>query len=445
MNKIKTFQSSVPNPLSPCGGKYPIPYRETGWRLKPLASSACCIALSILLAGCSEDKALPHIISPLPTHIQVSITPAQKNNIGLSVDMARSVELTDWVECSGQVQAIESKKVEVFSPAPGRITRLSANLGQFVHEDQIIANIKSDEIGQLESELLQQTLSGEADLRQANAQIELSQGSYKREAELLKEEVSSKADFETARIQYKKDKSNREAIRFKNAAAIQSLRDRLSLYGVSNQTIDQVIRSRRIYPYLSIFAPNTGIVTERNVNTGELIDSSKGLLTISDLEDVWLVGSIYEKDIPKVKAGQEIHVKVDSIPNRTFTGHVNFISNLLDPQTRTLAVTGILPNPNLTLKPNMFARMAIEVGRYKALSIPLTALEEIGDTNIVYVQVAPMVFEERSVLLGRKNDRYVEIKKGLVEGETIAVTGTVGLKGMVIKKRGEIVTGGSGS
>jgi len=406
---------------------------------------ASCISLTGLLAGCSETKTQTHNNAPLPAHIQVSITEAQKRNIGLSVDTARSVELTDWVECNGQVQTIESKKVQVFPPAPGRITRLSASLGQFVHEDQVIASIKSDEIGQLESELLQQTLAGEADLRQANAQIELSQGSYKRESELLKEEVSSKADFETARIQYKKDKSSREAIRFKNAASIQSLRDRLSLFGVSDQTINQVIRSKRIYPYLSIFAPNTGIVTERNVNTGELIDSSKPLLTISDLEDVWLVGSIYEKDIPKVKAGQAIHVKVDSIPSRTFTGHINFISNLLDPQTRTLAVTGILPNPNLALKPNMFARMSIEVGRYKTLSIPLTAIEEIGDTHIAYVQIAPMVFEERSVVLGRQNDRYVEIKKGLVEGESIAVSGTVGLKGMVIKKRGEIVTGGSGS
>src|SRR6478609_5073419 len=233
---------------------------------------ASCISLTGLLSGCSENKALPHKIVPQPAHIQVTVTEAQKHNIGLSVDTARSVELTDWVDCNGQVQTIESKKTQVFSPAPGRITRLSASLGQFVHEDQIIANIKSDEIGQLESELLQQTLAGEADLRQANAQIELSQGSYKRESELLKEEVSSKADFEMARIQYKKDKSNREAIRFKNAASIQSLRDRLSLFGVSNQTIDQVIRSRRIYPFLSIFAPNTGIVTERNVNTGELID-----------------------------------------------------------------------------------------------------------------------------------------------------------------------------
>jgi multidrug efflux pump subunit AcrA (membrane-fusion protein) len=93
----------------------------------------------------------------------------------------------------------------------------------------------------------------------------------------------------------------------------------------------------------------------------------------------------------------------------------------------------------------MFARMSIEVGRYKALSIPLTAVEEIGDTHIVYVQIAPMVFEERSVVLGRQNDRYVEIQKGLIGGESIAVSGTVGLKGMVIKKRGEIVTGGSGS
>jgi membrane fusion protein, heavy metal efflux system len=402
---------------------------------------ASCIALSVFLFGCEKEHPQPQKVTRIPVNMRVTLTEAQERNIGLSVGTVHPVELTDWVECNGQIQTIESKKVQVFSPAPGRITGLSATLGQFVHEDQMIANIKSDEIGQLESDLLQQTLSGEADLRQAGAQIELSQGTYKREHELLKEEVSSKADFEAARIQYKKDQSNREAIRFKNAASIQSLRDRLSLFGVSPQTISHVIRSRRIYPFLSIYAPNTGIVTERNVNMGELIDSSKALVTISDLEDVWLVGSIYEKDIQKVKRGQPIRATVDSLPNRTFTGHVNFISNLLDSNTRTLSVTGILPNPKLLLKPNMFARMSIEVGRYTALSIPIGAVQTIGDSQIVYVQVSPNTFEERRITLGHQNDTFVEVKSGLAEGEKIAVTGTVELKGVIIRKRGEMVGG----
>lgn len=420
------------------------PLRDT---LKKIATCLFALALSAgcFLSGCTGEKSTPTRETTLTGPLRIHLSALQEKNIGLETGTVSPVALINRVECNGQIQAADPSKVQVFSPAPGRIARLSVSLGQFVRQNQLLALIKSDEVGQLESELLQQILENEAELRQAAAQLELSKAAYAREQELLKEEVSSRADFEAARAQYKKDLATLSSLRIKNAAGIQSFRERLSLYGVGDRAATQVIRSRRIFPYLSITAPHSGIVTERNANPGELLDTSKTLLTISDLSQVWVVGDVYEKDIAKVGIGQPIMVKVDSLPNQTFAGQVDFISNLLDPQTRTLLVRGVMANPGLILKPNMFARMSVEVGRYTVLAVPQAAVQTIGDTRIAYVEVAPNTFEERRIVAGRQNERYMEIRQGLTEGETIAMSGTVGLKGIFIKKMGEVAAEGSGS
>lgn len=396
---------------------------------------ACC-----LFTGCQTKTEQAPKAAPKNAIMRLTLTPAQEKNLGIQIDTVRLVTLTDRVICNGQVQAAEPLRVQAFSPVPGRVTHLPVSLGQTIRQGQLIAHVKSDEVGQLESELLQQLLENEAELRQANAQLELSRATYQREQKLLQEEVTSKADFEAARAQFRKDEAVIASLRIKIAASTQAFRERLSLLGVSSEAIGQLLQTRRISPYLSITAPRSGMVTERNVNPGEWVDSSKTLLTISDLSEVWLMGDVYEKDLAKVRAGQPISVKIDSLPDQTFNGTVDFLSSLLDPQSRTLSVRGILPNPGLTLKPNMFARMAIEVGQIQTLAIPESALQGIGDTEMVYVRTSPTVFEERRVVTGRRIDQFVEIRGGLKEGEQIAVSGTVGLKGMVIKKLGDQAT-----
>jgi multidrug efflux pump subunit AcrA (membrane-fusion protein) len=124
---------------------------------------------------------------------------------------------------------------------------------------------------------------------------------------------------------------------------------------------------------------------------------------------------------------------LDSFPNRVFTGNVNFISSMLNPQTRTMDVQAEVTNPQLSLKPNMFARMSILIGKHSVLAVPLSAVEQIGDFNFVFVEISPKVFEPRRVTLGQQNEQFAEVLNGVKEGEQIAYQGTMGLKGIALK------------
>lgn len=406
----------------------------------PYLLALSMLVLPILLFGCgTEAKVQPKQVDPKTVNI-IRISPLQKQNIGLQLGTVHQVEFVDEIECNGQIQASNFLTAQVFSPASGRIMNIPVTAGQFVRQGQILATVKSDEAGQLQAELLQQTLQNEADYHQGKVQLALSKAAYERELQLFKEEIGAKADLETTIAQYRKDQENLKSIQTKNTANIQAVRERLSLYGVGNETANRVIRTRKIYPFLSITAPRSGLLVTRNVNNGEMVDTSKELFSITDLSHVWLTGSVYEKDVPKAQLGQPVNVKLDSQPDRRFTGTVNFISSVLNPQTRTLDVRAEIPNPGLSLKPNMFARMSVQVGKKMALAVPLCAIEKMGDFNFAFVQTGPNVLEARKVTIGHQNSQFVEILNGLAENETIAVQGTLGLKGMVIKAASD--TGG---
>jgi membrane fusion protein, heavy metal efflux system len=365
---------------------------------------------------------------------QITLTPLQESNIGLKTTAVHWIELVEEVGCSGQIQAATSLKAQVFPPVPGRVEIVSVSVGQFVQKGTILATLKSDVIGQLESDLLQQTLQNEADERQAKVQLEYSKSTYSRESELYREEVSSKADMEAARTQYKKDLENQKSIELRNQANIQAIKDRFSLYDVDSDVVSGDLKRKRITPYLQIKAPRSGLVIARNVNNGEIVDTSKEIFSLADLSTVWLAGNVYEKDVSRIKLNQPVTISLDSNPNLAFQGSLSFVSNILDPDTRTLEVIAQVANSNLYLKPNMFARMAIQVGKRRVLAVPESALEKIGDVTVVYVQVQPHLFEERQVTIGQRNAQFIEITKGLRENEIIVSQGTMAMKGIILKR-----------
>ena len=132
----------------------------------------------------------------------------------------------------------------------------------------------------------------------------------------------------------------------------------------------EVMKTQVVDPMVPVLAPEDGIITERLVNVGELIDPSKQLFTIGDFHSVWLKADVFEKDIPKVHLGQPIELVIDSFPDRVFHGKLDYVANQVDGDTRTLAVRAEVKNEQNLLKPKMFARMKIMVGQHTVLSIP---------------------------------------------------------------------------
>ncbi len=395
-----------------------------------------------LLSACSSQVKIPDVpaeaaqVPAGPTRIPLK--PAQEKEIGLRLEEVSVRPFPVTIQASGQVKAAEDLVVHVSTPVTGRATEVKVQTGQDVRAGQILAVLKSDAVGQAQTVLLQDILQIDSDFKQAQLQSQLSQAAYAREQKLFKDNISARADLETARTQYQKDQGTLQALQAKRQATINASQEQLSLYGVATGVAAHVVKTRHLDPYIRIIAPRRGVVVSRNINTGELADPSKEMFQLADLSQVWLVADLYEKDISKVRVGQPATLTLDSLGGKRFPGRIKYVADELDPQSRTLSIRAVVPNPGLMLKPSMFARAQIRVADSPDLSVARSALQRSGDFTYAYVPVAPHVYEERQVMPGIDDGQYVQIISGLKPGENVVTQGTLALKGEALKIVGGI-------
>lgn len=176
-------------------------------------------------------------------------------------------------------------------------------------------------------------------------------------------------------------------------------------------------------PLVSITAPLSGIVIERNISLGSAVEPNKTLFRIVDLSKVIVEGDVFESDISKVKLGQDARIRLDAYPNRVFTGKVTFVASGLDPYKRTLHLWASVDNNEGLLKPEIFARIALVVeSARKVLAVPLEAIIDDGAEKFVFVKNGNR-FIRQGVATGVRDDLYVEITDGLHLGDRVVTDG----------------------
>lgn len=204
---------------------------------------------------------------------------------------------------------------------------------------------------------------------------------------------------------------------------LQSSKERLQLLDVPTGQINQVRTEHKAMKAVHINSPFDGIVMNIGAREGERITPETELYMITDLSRIWVIVDMYENDIPWVRVGDTAKMQVDGIPGRTFTGKVAYIYPYLEAKTRTLKIRLEFNNPELALKPDMFANVDIQANkRVDALVIPAEAIVRTGTQEQVFVQRAPGQYEPRKVKLGLTADGQVQILQGLQEGEVVVTS-----------------------
>jgi cobalt-zinc-cadmium efflux system membrane fusion protein len=363
----------------------------------------------------------------------VSLDESQQKEIGLQVTEVRRGLVKKTVESPGQVQPNSELSTLVSTPSAGRVAEVKARLGDSVKAGQVMAIIKSDPIGQVQSDLLQNVLQTKADIKQQEVGLKLDHTTFGRESILYKEQVSAQADLQTAENQLEKDEANLAALQAKLAAYIKVAQQRLNMFGAPPDSARRVIDQNKIDPYVIVRAPRAGIVIERTINPGELTDGTKELFTLTDLSQVWLVANVFEKDVELVKKGQEASVTIDSIVDHSFPAQIVWVGDSINSTTRTLPVRANVANPDYILRPNMFARIKIDAGNTAVTLVPRSAIIQKGDRTLAFVETAKGVYEERDVKTGLTDANDIEIVKGLNLGERVVSQGSTGLLGTAMK------------
>jgi Cu(I)/Ag(I) efflux system membrane fusion protein len=204
---------------------------------------------------------------------------------------------------------------------------------------------------------------------------------------------------------------------------VESARRRLELYDLTDAQIHDLettgIPRRRI----TVYAPGSGTIVERSVTVGQEVEPGTALLTLADLSRVWVVGSVYEHDLPFVRVGQAARIVLPYAPGGEIRGTVSFLYPELDETTRTARVRVELPNASGSLRPDMYADVVLEADLGMRLAVPASAVIETGTRSVVFVERGEGRFEPREISVGLRLPDAYEVLRGLDEGDRVVASG----------------------
>jgi len=371
------------------------------------------VLLGVLLGIAGDRYILPSLMPNITTPPQEARAPAQAafSRVGdrivvpdtsplrtrLSVEAPIVKSVARSLVLPAVVEADPSRTVKVMPPVTGRVIELKVQLGGRVLQGQELAVIDSGDLAQVY-----------ADIEKARSTLTLTKKALDRQMNLEKAGGAAIKDREQAQSDYA------QAV-----AEFERSESRLRAMGVP---ADQKEQSR----LLSVKAPVSGSVIDLQIAPGAFLnDATAAMMTIANLDTIWVTANVPEKDIAFVATDQPVSVTFPAYPDMTFNGRVLFVSDVLEPDTRRTKVRIAFDNPNRALKPGMFANAKFSAPSVSRLLVPTSALLMSNDRTSIFVEVAPWTFERRDVETDYEEGNTAVIKTSLKPGERVIVKGGV--------------------
>jgi cobalt-zinc-cadmium efflux system membrane fusion protein len=311
---------------------------------------------------------------------------------------------------AGKVAYGEDRYSRISSPLQGRVLEVRARLGDRVKTGDVLLVIDSPDITAAYSDFVKEA-----------SELEYATRAYELAKDLYETKALPQRDLKQA---------ENEAI--KARAEFRRAKERLLSLRVSASELDKPLAEQRITSRFEMKSPLTGTVVERSVTPGQSVggDPTQVLFTVADLDTLQVIADVYERDLDLVKVGQVATVTVEAYPGVSFPAAIAFIGDVVDPNTRTIKVRAWVNNETRKLKPEMFARLNIEVGgSTHFLAIPKEAVLEVDGQQVVYVVEAEGRYVKRAVKVSPASGDQVRVLEGLNPGERIVTKGAVLLKG----------------
>jgi multidrug efflux pump subunit AcrA (membrane-fusion protein) len=347
----------------------------------------------------------------------VQIDPAVVQNIGVKMEKIMKRKLTHTIRTTGKVDYNEKTQFYITTKFSGYIEKLYVDYtGKPVQKGEPLFEIYSPELVAAQQEYLQALRYSKI----MNASNDISGGGN----ELL-----------------------------------QSARKKLSYWDISSGQINTLEQNGNIKKSLIIYSPFSGIVIEKSITAGMQVQAGMNLLKLAELSLIWIFADVYEDDLPWVKTGEIASIESPDAPGSSLTGTVSYIYPFVDEQTRTVKVRIELPNPDMSLKKDMYVKVNIKsTVSLEAIAVPEQAVIHSGKRDIVVMAMGEGKFMPMEVKLGILADGYYQVLEGLKEGDLIVtssqflidsesnlkavVSGMNGMPGMDMKgKKGEDMKG----
>lgn len=370
------------------------------------------IIFSLVLTGCKgkEENAGREQKEEL---LKVTLSDNSIKETGIEISEARFTSISGYITATARIIPNQDEEAVVGTFVKGRVKKVFFNPGSFVKQGQALMELEGLEIGEIKSAY-----------RKTKAQLDFTEAAYKRQKTLNEQNVTSsksllesKAEYDKALAEFKAEDEKIHSI---------GLTDEEALDNLSDHSSGKVI----------IKAPIAGIISERNVILGELVDESTNAFKIINTANVWAEGRIYEKDVPDIKGALNVSFITSIYPNETFSGRMIFTSPSVDEKTRTVILRAAIPNTGGKLKPEIFGELKIPVtNSVKTIVMPADAVINDNGKYFVFVQTGNNTFEKRDVKTGIREGNNVEIAEGVKEKEKVVTKGAFYLKSELLKSQ----------
>lgn len=353
---------------------------------------------------------------------------SNREGVAINKTPARVGRLAGGTVVSGKLEALNS--ANVVPKTAGRVASVPVDVGTEVAEGDLLVSLDAADLealvelnaAQLErarsSDLPAQKNLAEYNLANAEALFKTCEADYQRYRQLFSSGSVSAQQFEQSERQYLQAKASYESAQ--NALDI-----------LVNATIPETIRqyeaqlkkARADFANTVVRAPFSGVITSKSVNPGEMVSPTVPVISIVNLDTVVVQANVSEDQVNMIQAGQELEVKVGSVRQEPFNGTVTNIAQAASPTTKAYPVKITIKNPLHLLKPGMFAEVTLSTSNEEGIIIPVEALMQDEGGSFVWVLDNGLA-ARRGVAAGQSDGKYVIIKSGLSEGETVATTGT---------------------
>lgn len=394
------------------------------------------LSSSICLSACTIHQ---------PDKIAAPVTTLNHNRISLSKEALDSAQLeilpvenrTDQgkIITTGEIKADENRVFHINSIVAGRVVEDDVTLGKTIKLGDLLAVIQNLEVARTYGEYIHQAHQNEVDIAQVQARLELAKKTVQRLLRLNQEGIVAEKDLLIAENQQKILEIDLKGLLEHHLHIRAEAKELLATYGVSLEK-EEKKGIEHIDSGSPIVAPKSGVVIQKNVTVGDVVSPSQVLYVVADLSQVWLDIAIYDKDLQKVKEGQLVTFRSDSLHGAKFSGNISYIQPVAGDTSKTFLARVILPNQNMTLKPGMFGQAEISGSGTKEYPYLYDrSLQKYNNEIFAFIRNDDGSFDKCHVSLGnRVGDGYL-ITDGVSAGQAVVGTGSFKLKSELLKSK----------
>jgi membrane fusion protein, heavy metal efflux system len=369
---------------------------------------------AFVLTGCGKPSApvAAEAAKPAGDPLQIQVEPSMASRFKVA-DAAMS-NIVPIQEVPGRIEANERQVTRIGASVTGRVTDLLVEVGDRIKAGQPLARVASPELTQAQMAFLR-----------AHSNAGLAERAVDRARQLFQADVIGAAELQ-----------RRESELSVARAEMRALSDQLKLLGISGAPLEALRDQGALQSHAPILATQSGVLLERKISNGQVVQPGDHLFTVADLGNVWVSGALPEQTARSVRMGQQVDIEVPALGNRQLSGRIIYVGDAVSPETRTVPFRTQVDNLSRDLKPQMLATMRIRGEATSELVVPQDAVIRESDRDHVYLKVGEGTFRFTPVELAPAHDELRPVRKGVKLGDPVVVQGAFHLHNE--RKRAEL-------